>query len=40
MLADRDRFDLDATALEEWKAINARTVSGLRWLMQRSFSVH
>ncbi len=38
VLADRDHFDLDATALAEWEAINARRareVPGLRQLMQR-----
>jgi uncharacterized protein (DUF1778 family) len=38
LLADRDRFELDAAALEEWDAINARQareVPGLRALMQR-----
>ena len=38
VLADRDRFDLDAAALGEWEAINARRareVPGLRRLMQR-----
>jgi uncharacterized protein (DUF1778 family) len=38
VLADRDHFDLDAPALEEWEAINARRtreVPGLRQLMQR-----
>lgn len=38
VLADRDRFDLDTAALEEWEAINARApreVPGLRRLMQR-----
>jgi uncharacterized protein (DUF1778 family) len=38
VLADRDRFDLSAQALEEWEAINARRareVPGLRQLMQR-----
>ena len=38
VLADRDSFDLDAAALEEWEAINARRareVPGLRQLMQR-----
>ena len=38
VLADRDRFDVDAAALEEWEAINARRARetpGLRKLMQR-----
>lgn len=38
VLADRDRFDLDNAALQEWEAINARhprEVPGLRRLMQR-----
>jgi uncharacterized protein (DUF1778 family) len=38
LLADRDRFELDAAALEEWDAINARQareIPGLRALMQR-----
>jgi uncharacterized protein (DUF1778 family) len=38
LLADRDRFELDAAALEEWDVINARQareVPGLRALMQR-----
>jgi uncharacterized protein (DUF1778 family) len=38
VLADRDRFDLDAQAAEAWDAINARPardVPGLRRLMDR-----
>jgi uncharacterized protein (DUF1778 family) len=38
VLADRDHFDLDAGALEEWEAINARPAQdlpGLRQLMER-----
>ena len=38
VLADRDRFELDARALEEWDAINARPareLPGLRRLMER-----
>jgi uncharacterized protein (DUF1778 family) len=38
VLADRDHFELNATALEEWEAINARPareIPGLRRLMQR-----
>lgn len=38
ILADRDRFDLDASALKEWEAVNARPardLPGLRRLMQR-----
>jgi uncharacterized protein (DUF1778 family) len=38
LLADRDHFELDAAALEEWDAINARQareIPGLRALMQR-----
>jgi uncharacterized protein (DUF1778 family) len=38
LLADRDHFELDAAALEEWESINARQareVPGLRALMQR-----
>jgi uncharacterized protein (DUF1778 family) len=38
VLADRDRFDLDARAAEAWDAINARPardVPGLRRLMDR-----
>lgn len=38
VLADRDRFELDAAAFKEWEAINARharEVPGLRRLMQR-----
>jgi uncharacterized protein (DUF1778 family) len=40
VLAERDRFELDASALEAWEAINARPAreladSGLRGLMQR-----
>lgn len=38
VLADRDRFELDAPALEAWEAINvrpARELPGLRELMQR-----
>jgi len=38
LLADRERFDLDASTLTEWEAINARSardLPGLRRLMQR-----
>ncbi len=38
ILADRDRFELDGSALEEWESINARPareLAGLRRLMQR-----
>lgn len=38
VLADRDRFELDADALADWEAINARRardLPGLRGLMQR-----
>jgi len=38
VLADRDRFELNASALKEWEAINARPareIPGLRRLMQR-----
>ncbi len=38
VLADRDHFELDAAALEEWEAINvrhAREAPGLRRLMER-----
>jgi uncharacterized protein (DUF1778 family) len=38
VLADRDRFELDADALAEWDAINARRardLPGLRRLMER-----
>jgi len=38
VLADRDRFELDAEALAEWEAVNARRareLPGLRRLMQR-----
>jgi uncharacterized protein (DUF1778 family) len=38
VLADRDRFQLDASTLEEWEAVNARRardLPGLRRLMQR-----
>jgi uncharacterized protein (DUF1778 family) len=38
VLADRDRFDLDASALQAWEAVNARPareLAGLRELMQR-----
>jgi uncharacterized protein (DUF1778 family) len=38
VLADRDHFELNAAALEEWEAINARPareIPGLRRLMQR-----
>ena len=38
VLADRDRFELDASALEAWEAVNARPareLPGLRKLMQR-----
>lgn len=38
VLADRDRFDLDVLALEQWEAINARPardLPGLRRLMER-----
>ena len=38
ILADRDRFALDAPAVKEWEAINSRPVRdlpGLRRLMQK-----
>jgi len=38
LLADRDQFELDARALKEWEAINARRardLPGLRRLMER-----
>lgn len=38
LLADRDRFQLDASALKQWEDINARPahdLPGLRRLMQR-----
>lgn len=38
VLADRDRFELDADALEQWARINARRpreLPGLRRLMER-----
>lgn len=38
VLADRDRFQLDAAALKEWEDVNARPardLPGLRRLMQR-----
>lgn len=38
VLADRDRFELDARALREWEAVNARPareLPGLRALMER-----
>jgi uncharacterized protein (DUF1778 family) len=38
VLADRDRFDLDPTALQQWDQLNARPardLPGLRRLMQR-----
>ena len=38
VLADRDRFELDATALAAWESLNARPardLPGLRRLMQR-----
>ena len=38
VLADRDRFELDASALEAWEAVNARSareLPGLREFMQR-----
>lgn len=38
VLADRDRFQLDAKAVEQWEAINARRardLPGLRRLMKR-----
>ncbi len=38
VLADRDRFELDALALREWEAVNAlpaRKLPGLRALMER-----
>jgi hypothetical protein len=38
VLADRDRFELDASAVEGWEAINARPareLPGLAKLMQR-----
>jgi uncharacterized protein (DUF1778 family) len=41
VLADRDRFELDQRAMEEWEAIKARRardLPGLRRLMQRPSS--
>lgn len=38
LLADRERFDLGASALKEWEAVNARPardLPGLYGLMQR-----
>ncbi|MGH3372690.1 MAG: DUF1778 domain-containing protein [Nocardioidaceae bacterium] len=38
VLADRDRFELDQTATEQWESINARSAGdlpGLRRLMHR-----
>jgi uncharacterized protein (DUF1778 family) len=38
LLADRERFYLNASTLKEWEAVNARTardLPGLRRLMQR-----
>jgi uncharacterized protein (DUF1778 family) len=38
VLADRDRFELDAAALDAWEAVNARPareLPGLAKLMQR-----
>jgi uncharacterized protein (DUF1778 family) len=38
VLADRERFDLDASALKAWEELNARPardLPGLRRLMQR-----
>ncbi|MGH9056636.1 MAG: DUF1778 domain-containing protein [Acidimicrobiales bacterium] len=38
VLADRDRFELDASAAKEWDALNsrpARDLPGLKRLMQR-----
>ena len=38
VLADRERFELDPAALEEWEALNARPareLAGLRRLMGR-----
>jgi uncharacterized protein (DUF1778 family) len=38
LLADRDRFHLDASTLKEWEDVNARPardLPGLRRLMQR-----
>jgi uncharacterized protein (DUF1778 family) len=38
VLADRDRFELDDDAVEQWAAINARPareLAGLRRLMER-----
>jgi uncharacterized protein (DUF1778 family) len=38
VLADRDRFELDDDAVEQWEAINARPareLPGLRRLMER-----
>lgn len=38
VLADRDRFELDARAVAEWESINARDardLPGLRRLMER-----
>ena len=38
VLAERDRFELDARALREWEAVNARparSLPGLRALMER-----
>jgi uncharacterized protein (DUF1778 family) len=41
VLADRDRFELDAVAAEAWEAMNARAardLPGLRRLMERPSS--
>lgn len=38
VLADRDRFELEESALDEWEAVNARPVKelpGLRRLLSR-----
>ena len=38
VLADRDRFELEAAAVEQWEAMNsrpARDLPGLRHLMER-----
>lgn len=38
VLADRDRFELDAAAVQAWEALNARPardLPGLRHLMER-----
>ncbi len=39
VLADRDKFHLDPSALQQWEVVNARPardLPGLRQLMQRS----